>query len=162
MVCQWDGHKDIEIWHSGFGGIQRWSYFLHRGHPKSRMPNYPKSWSDGRQTRRQIDRFSTCRLNPSVVSVVGIEWKYFAIPPFNMYRVVENYYLTCLVVYIVVKVGGLWAPRILQRQLNHRIWKITYKTSRNLRMLCTVQCHYLGCFFKVWVGSGRTLADNIA
>ena len=23
MVCQWDGHKELEIWHSGFGDIQR-------------------------------------------------------------------------------------------------------------------------------------------
>ena len=49
-------YKDLEIWHSGFGGIQRWSYFLHRGHPKSRMPNYPKSWSDGRQTDKKTWR----------------------------------------------------------------------------------------------------------
>ena len=31
-----------EIWHSGFGGVHHWTYFLHRGPPESRMPNAPQ------------------------------------------------------------------------------------------------------------------------
>ena len=38
----------------------------------------------------------------------------------NMYGVIANYYLACLIVYIEVKTGGLWAPGILQHQLNHK------------------------------------------
>ena len=50
-----------------------------------------------------------------------------------MYGVIANYYLACLIVYIEVKTGGLWAPGILQHQLNNKRskkWKMTF-TKKN-------------------------------